>query len=106
MTEKQIRWQKRSLILYRLKGMVCFSSPEKGVLTPIEIYRLNTAFSIIRKVIQDSVKSSIELGFKDFFTPLQEYIERDSKRPNPIVEEVIRKTYEKHKDILEVHSEK
>ena len=49
MTEKQIRWQKRSLILYRLKGMVCFPSPEKGVLTPIEIYRLNTAFSIIKK---------------------------------------------------------
>ena len=63
MTEKQIRWQKRSLILYRLKGMLCFPSPEKGVLTHIEIYRLNTTFSIIKKVIQDSVKSSIELGF-------------------------------------------
>ena len=46
-----------------------------------------------------------ELEFKDFFTPLQECIERDSKRPNPIGEEVIRKTYEKYKDILEVHSE-
>ena len=42
-----------------------------------------------------------ELEFKDFFIPLQDCIERDSKRPNPIGEEVIRKTYEKYKDILE-----
>ena len=34
-------------------------------------------------------------------TPLQDCIERDSKRPNPIGEEVIRKTYEKYKNILE-----
>ena len=46
-----------------------------------------------------------ELEFKDFFIPLQECIERDSKRPNPIGEEVIRKTYEKYKDIIEAHSE-
>ena len=42
-----------------------------------------------------------ELEFKDFFIPLQDCIERDSKRPNPIGEDVIRKTYEKYKDILE-----
>ena len=45
-----------------------------------------------------------ELEFKDFFIPLQECIERDSKRPNPIGEEVIKKTYEKYKDIIEAHS--
>ena len=43
-----------------------------------------------------------DLEFKDFFIPLQECIERDSKRPNPIGEEVIRRTYEKYKDILKV----
>ena len=42
-----------------------------------------------------------ELEFVDFFIPLQDCIERDSKRPNPIGEDVIRKTYEKYKDILE-----
>lgn len=42
------------------------------------------------------------LEFKNFFIPLQDCIERDSKRPNPIGEEVIRKTYEKYKDILKV----
>ena len=46
--------------------------------------------------------SKYELKFKDLFTPLQECIERDSKRPNPIGEEVIKKTYEKYKDILKV----
>ena len=43
-----------------------------------------------------------ELEFKDFFIPLQDCIERDSKRPNPIGEDVIRKTYEKYKDILDI----
>ena len=49
---------------------------------------------------KDDTKYKLE--FKDFFTPLQECIERDSKRPNPIGEEVIKKTYEKYKDILKV----
>lgn len=48
------------------------------------------------------VRQKYSLEFKNFFTPLQECIERDSKRPNPIGEEVIRKTYEKYKDILKV----
>ncbi len=43
-----------------------------------------------------------ELEIKDFFNiSLQECIDRDSKRPNPIGEEVIRKTYEKYKHIIE-----
>ena len=62
MTEKQLKWQKRNRILWRLKGMVGFPF-EEGVLTPLENDRLNTAFGIIRGVIQDSVESSIELGF-------------------------------------------
>lgn len=50
----------------------------------------------------DVVRPKYSLEFKDFFIPLQDCIERDSKRPNPIGEEVIRKTYEKYKDILKV----
>ena len=42
-----------------------------------------------------------DLEIKNFFTSLQECIDRDSKRPNPIGEKVIRNTYEKYKDILE-----
>ena len=62
MTEKQLRWQKRNRILFRLKGMAGFSF-EEGVLTPLERNRLDTALSIIRKIIRDSTESSIELGF-------------------------------------------
>lgn len=29
------------------------------------------------------------------------YIERDAKKPNPIGEEVIRKTYERYKNLIE-----
>lgn len=53
-------------------------------------------------VVPDVVRPKYSLEFKDFFIPLQDCIERDSKRPNPIGEEVIRKTYEKYKDILKV----
>jgi hypothetical protein len=62
MTEKQLKWQKRGRILFRLKGMAGFSF-EEGVLTPLERNELNTALSIIRKIIRDSTESSIELGF-------------------------------------------
>lgn len=52
-------------------------------------------------MLSDMVESKYELEIKNFFTPLEKCIERDSKRPNPIGEEVIRKTYEKYKDIIE-----
>lgn len=76
MTDKQLGWQKRNIILWRL------------------IRKENILNS------QDDFK--YELEFKNFFIPLQDCIERDSKRPNPIGEEVIRKTYGKYKDILKV----
>lgn len=43
------------------------------------------------------------LEFKDFFdVSLEECIERDSKRENPIGEKVITKTYDKYKDIIRI----
>ena len=45
-------------------------------------------------------KHHYEIEFKDFFIPLETCIERDSKRSNPIGEEIIRKTYEKYKNKL------
>lgn len=53
-------------------------------------------------IVPAVVRPKYDLEFKDFLIPLQDCIERDSKRPNPIGEEVIRKTYEKYKDILKV----
>lgn len=48
-------------------------------------------------MIPDIVQSHYVLEFKDFPTPLEECIERDSKRPNPIGAEVITSTYNKYK---------
>lgn len=60
-------------------------------------------FKAIVNLYSTMLRTKYELEFKDFFdTSLQDCIERDSKRPNPIGEEVIRKTYEKYKDILKV----
>lgn len=42
-----------------------------------------------------------ELEYKDFFVTLEVCIERDSKRENPVGEEVLRKTYERYKSIIE-----
>ena len=50
------------------------------------------------KDIVDLFKYDLEI--KNFFTPLEERIERDSKRLNPIGEKIIRNTYEKYKDIF------
>lgn len=41
-----------------------------------------------------------EIIYKDFPTPLEVCIERDSKRERPIGEEVIRNMYNKYKDII------
>lgn len=71
MTEKQLKWQKRSRILWRLNGMVGFPF-EEGVLTSLEHEKLNVAFSIIRGVVQDSIE------YKDSIVPLQESTDEDA----------------------------
>lgn len=61
MTEKQLKWQKRDRILWRLKGMTM--PLDKEVLTPLESDKLKVAFGIIKSVVDNSTQSSIELGF-------------------------------------------
>ena len=64
-------------------------------------------YEFIKRIIEDfnymvTESEQYILEFKDFFdVSLEECIERDSKRPNPIGEEVIKATYEKYKSILE-----
>ena len=52
-------------------------------------------------IVFDSVRPKYDIEIKNFFTPLEDCIERDSKRPNPIGEKVIRDTYERYKGIIE-----
>lgn len=54
-----------------------------------------------RGVFGKVLKKRYTLEFKDFFdVSLEECIERDSKRENPIGEKVITETYNKYKDII------
>ena len=49
-------------------------------------------------IIPNTVVLLYSLEFKDFKTPLEECIERDSKRPNSIGAEVITATFNKYKE--------
>ena len=74
-------------------------------LNPEELEHYNRVldnWNNLKGVVPNVVRPKYDIEFKDFFIPLQECIERDSKRTNPIGEKVIRKTYEKYKDILKV----
>lgn len=78
-------------------------------LNPKEIEFWKEVITLHNHVVTDPLRAiseepcyEYELEFKDFFNiSLKECIDRDSKRPNPIGEEVIRNTYEKYKHIIE-----
>ena len=74
-------------------------------LNPKEVESWKELINIHNNLIKDFSEEpcyKYELEIKDFFNiSLQECIDRDSKRPNPVGEEVIRKTYEKYKHIIE-----
>ena len=104
----------REVLVDSLKSRFLWSSMSYGFdividnmnLNPKELEYYNKVLDIWNNpeeiVISDVFRPKYDLEFRDFFIPLQDCIERDSKRPNPIGEEVIRKTYEKYKDILKV----
>ena len=120
--EHRIRWNnddfRRMLGKYWVpKREVIVSSTElhfidaamyRGYDIVIDNMNLNPKYyEFIKKIIEDfncmvTESKQYILEFKDFFdVSLEECIERDSKRPNPIGEEVIKATYEKYKSILE-----
>ena len=120
--EHRVRWNnddfRRMLGKYWVpKREVIISSTElhfideamcRGYDIVIDNMNLNPKYyEFIKKIIEDFNYMVIDseqyiLEFKDFFNvSLEECIERDSKRPNSIGEEVIKATYEKYKSILE-----
>lgn len=88
-----------------LKGLFLQEAMAYGFDIVIDNMNLNPReLEYYERVLNDwnrAVRPKYELEFKDFFIPLQDCIERDSKRPNLIGEEVIKATYEKYKSILE-----
>lgn len=120
--EHRVRWNnddfRRMLGKYWVpKREVIISSTElhfideamcRGYDIVIDNMNLNPKYyEFIKKIIEDfnyMVTDSEQyiLEFKDFFdVSLEECIKRDSKRSNPVGEEVIKTTYEKYKSILE-----
>lgn len=63
MTEKQRRWQERSRILWRLKGMHIVTASSNNILTATETEKISQAMALIRDVVGNSTQSSRELGF-------------------------------------------
>ncbi len=53
------------------------------------------------KMIKPKDNFRYRIEYQDFFIPLKDCIERDSKRDNPIGEEIITSTYNKYKNIIE-----
>lgn len=64
-------------------------------------HTVDKIWDIVRKYQQMRNISNYGIAYQDFFIPLQDCIDRDAKRSNPIGEDVIRKTYNKYKDLIE-----
>lgn len=92
----------REDLVKSLRSAFLLNSMSYGFDIVIDNMNLNPKELEYYNAVPDVVRPKYSLEFKDFFIPLQKCIERDSKRPNQIGEEVIRKTYEKYKDILKV----
>ena len=102
----------REVLVYAMKKQFIITSMKKGYdividnmnLSPKEVEYYESYIKIHNQVV-DELKSENKLDlqdeFKDFFIPLQDCINRDSKRENPIGEKVITETYERYKSIIE-----
>lgn len=94
----------REHLVYDIKKNFMVSAMEFGYDIVIDNMNFNPREIEYYENLVDSVLGYMHcysLEYKDFFVPLEVCIERDSKRENPIGEEVIRKTYERCKTIIE-----
>ena len=94
----------RENLVSDIKKDFMVSSMEFGYDIVIDNMNLNPKEIEYYKDLVDSTLGYVKpysIECKDFFIPLEVCIERDSKRENPIGEEVIRKTYERYKTIIE-----
>ena len=95
----------REHLVRRIKTALILEAMETGYdiivdnmnLSPIEV-------EWYEDIIQDfkcrRVNNTYTLEFKDFKTPLEECLKRDSLRDNPIGEKVIRDTYYRYKEFF------
>ena len=98
---------KREVIVSSIELHFIDEAMYRGYDIVIDNMNLNPKYyEFIKKLIEDfncmvTESEQYIFEFKDFFdVSLEECIERDSKRPNSVGEEVIKTTYEKYKSIL------
>lgn len=81
-------------------------SMEKGYNIVVDNMNLNPkTCAELEKMVKDFNENytydwKYEIEYRDFFIPVEECILRDSMRPNPIGEKVIRETWRRYRDII------
>lgn len=93
----------REKIVTEIKKDFMINAMELGYDIVIDNMNLNSNEVTYYKDLAASTSRLISpyvVEFKDFFIPLEVCIERDSKRENPVGEEIIRATYERYKHII------
>lgn len=93
----------RERIVTEIKKDFMINAMELGYDIVIDNMNLNSNEVTYYKDLAASTSRLISpyvVEFKDFFIPLEVCIERDSKRENPVGEEIIRATYERYKHII------
>lgn len=96
-----------------------FNPKIENIVTDIEEAALEAAMSHGKTVVSDNMNMNqrvisfledlakrfgYEVEYRFMYTPLEECIERDSKRLHPVGENVIRKTYRVYEDFIEKHN--
>lgn len=96
-----------------------FNPAIENLVTEIETASLEAAMAMGKTVVSDNMNMNpktisfleglanrfgYEIEYRFIYTPLEECIERDSKRPNPVGEKVIRRTYNAYQDFIEKHN--
>ena len=96
-----------------------FNPKIERLVTDIEEAALEAAMAMGKTVVSDNMNMNpktisflkglagdfgYEIEYRFIYTPLEECIERDSKRPNPVGEKVIRRTYNTYQDFIEKHN--
>lgn len=96
-----------------------FNPKIENLVTEIEEAALEAAMAMGKTVVSDNLNMNprtisfledlagrfgYEVEYRFMYTPLEECIERDSKRLYPVGENVIRKTYRVYEDFIEKHN--
>ena len=81
-----------------IDNMNLSESSKKSFLTTIEKHNNYVNDSNIVK--PDQVMYTYEIEYKDFFIPVEECIRRDSMRPNPIGEAIIKQTWNRYRTMI------